>query len=84
MLENLSAYRAARLLIDKHGDGAMAYAAAWMRALREAGNPKDARMFEHIILAIDHLEQTRRRRTTRATVPRAQNLRRALDLKIVS
>ncbi len=55
MLENLDIYRAARLLIDNHGPRASAYAAAWVRALRETGNDRDAKMLDRITAAIDHL-----------------------------
>jgi len=55
MLESLDIYRAARLLIDNHGLRAKAYAAAWVKALRETGNATDARMLDQIAAAIDHL-----------------------------
>ncbi len=55
MLENLDIYRAARLLIDNHGARASAYAAAWVRALRESGNERDASMLDRVMAAIEHL-----------------------------
>jgi hypothetical protein len=57
MLEDLDVYRAARLLIEKHGSDAEAYAMAWSRALRETGNARDAVLIEQIVVAIDHLNK---------------------------
>jgi hypothetical protein len=57
MLEELDVYRAARLLIEKHGGDAEAYARAWGRALRETGNARDALLLDQIVVAIDHLNR---------------------------
>lgn len=57
MLEDLDVYRAARLLMERHGNDAEAYVLAWGRALRETGNTKDAVLLEQIIAAIDHLSR---------------------------
>jgi hypothetical protein len=82
MLEELDVYRAARLLIEKHGADAEAYAMAWGRALRETGNTRDAVLLERIVAAIDHLMRVgmtvrkpargsaRRRKSRRAKVVR--------------
>ncbi|HEX9463035.1 MAG TPA: hypothetical protein VGB82_10595 [Alphaproteobacteria bacterium] len=81
MLEDLDVYRAARLLIERHGGDAEAYALAWSRALRETGNEKDGVLLERIVAAIDHL--TRVGMSTRKTARSGRRRKSRTGAKVV-
>ena len=61
MTSNLDIYRCAKLLIDRHGEGAARHAAMRADALLEAGDMEGGRVWLNIVDAIKELQRTRPR-----------------------
>jgi hypothetical protein len=53
----VDSYRAAKILIDQHGDGAKTYAGRRMQELLEQGDEAGAAAWVDIVFAIDELRR---------------------------
>jgi hypothetical protein len=60
MTSDLDIYRAAKLLIDKHGDEAALYAAGRADLLLEEGDAAGAATWHRIVAAVEELQRGKR------------------------
>ena len=61
-MDDLDAYRCAKLLLDRHGRNAELHAAMRADELEAAGDEAGRRAWLHILAAMDELMRTERRR----------------------
>ena len=60
MTDIIDIYRAANLVIDRHGDDAALYAAARTAVLAGEGDDEGAEVWRQITAAVDELQRERR------------------------
>ena len=60
MTDAVDIYRAAKLVIDRHGDDASLYAAARTAVLAGEGDVEGAAVWRQIIAAVEELQRKRR------------------------
>jgi hypothetical protein len=60
MTDAVDIYRAAKLVIDRHGDDAALYAAARTAVLAGEGDVEGAEVWRQITAAVDELQRERR------------------------
>ena len=59
MIDSPDIYRAAKLVIDQHGDGAALHAAQRADELLADGDPEGSAVWRHILAAIEELRRGR-------------------------
>ena len=59
MTDTLDIYRAAKLVVDRHGEDAPLYAAAGTAGLAGAGDVEGAAIWRQITTAVEELQQER-------------------------
>jgi hypothetical protein len=64
MIEELDVYRAAKVLVDHHGDDARAHAMERFEAFRAAGNDQAVALWFRIICAIEAIQLPEAQSTT--------------------
>jgi hypothetical protein len=60
MTDTSDIYRAAKLVIERHGEDAPLYAAARTAVLAGAGDDEDAAIWRQITAAVEELQRARR------------------------
>ncbi len=73
MIDDLDIRRAAHLLIQQRGGGAIAYAEQWIRALKEVGNIEGVQRLQEVVRAIEELSDGGAIKQRLHTPPRLRN-----------